>query len=77
MGTAFKHQHTNADEIQIVLEGTGTEWLGDKQIDMKPGTMVVIPRGTTHAGIVDTSGRLKFISIKSPPQDPTDVHRVP
>ncbi len=77
MGTAFKHQHTNADEIQIVLEGTGTGWLGDKQIDMKPGTLVIIPRGTTHAGIVDTSGRLKFISIKSPPQDPTDVHQVP
>jgi mannose-6-phosphate isomerase-like protein (cupin superfamily) len=77
MGTALKHQHTNADEIQIVLEGIGTETLGDKQIVMKPGTMVVIPRGTTHAGIVETSGHLKFISIKTPPQDPTDVHFVP
>jgi mannose-6-phosphate isomerase-like protein (cupin superfamily) len=77
MGTAFKHQHTNADEIQIVLEGTGTESLGDQQIVMKPGTMIVIPRGTTHAGIVETSGHLKFVSMKSPPQDPTDVHPVP
>jgi len=78
MGTAFKHQHYGADEIQIVLEGTGTEWLGDKQIDLKPGTMVVIPHNTTHAGLVDTSaGRLKFVSMKSPPQDPADIHPVP
>jgi len=77
MGTAFKHQHYNADEVQIVLEGTGTEWLGDKQIVLQPGTMVVIPRGTTHAGLVETSGHLKFVSMKSPPQDPTDVHPVP
>jgi hypothetical protein len=77
MGTAFKHQHYNADEVQIFLEGTGTEWLGDKQIALKPGTMVIIPRGTTHAGLVETSGHLKFVSLKSPPQDPGDVHPVP
>jgi hypothetical protein len=76
MGTAFKHYHATADEIQIVLEGTGTEWLGDSQVQLKPGTMVVIPRGTNHAGLVDL-GHLKFVSIKSPPQDPTDVHPVP
>jgi hypothetical protein len=77
MGTAFKHQHYGADEVQIILEGTGTEWLGDKQIVLKPGTLVVIPRNTTHAGLVETSGHLKFVSLKSPPQDPTDVHPVP
>jgi quercetin dioxygenase-like cupin family protein len=78
MGTAYKHQHYTADEIQVVLEGTGTEWLGDKQVDLKPGVMVLIPRNTTHAGLVDTSsGHLKFVSIKTPPQDPSDVHPVP
>jgi hypothetical protein len=76
MGTAFKHFHSSADEIQIVLDGSGTEWLGDKQVQLKPGTMVVIPRGTTHAGLVDL-GHLKFVSIKSPSQDPADVHPVP
>jgi mannose-6-phosphate isomerase-like protein (cupin superfamily) len=77
MGTAFKHQHYTADEIQIVLEGTATEWLGDSQVVLKPGTMLVIPKGTTHGGLVETSGHLKFVSIKSPPQDPSDVHPVP
>ena len=76
MGTALKHQHYTADEIQYVIEGTGTEALGDKTVDLKPGTLVVIPRNTTHAGLVATSGMLKFISIKTPPQDPSDVHFV-
>jgi hypothetical protein len=29
MGTAFKHYHAGSDEIQIIADGTGTEWLGD------------------------------------------------
>ncbi len=77
MGTAAKHYHANTNEVQIVLEGTGTEWLGDHQVTLKPGMLIVIPMGTNHAGLTETSGHLKFVSIKTPPQDPTDVHFVP
>ncbi len=77
MGTAPKHYHADANEIQIILAGTGTEWLGDKQVPLQPGMMLVIPEGTNHAGLVDTSGgKLRFVSIKTPPQAPTDVHFV-
>src|SRR5271165_5864609 len=75
MGTVFKHFHANANEIQIILGGSGTEWLGDKQVALAPGTMLVIPEGTTHGGLTD-AGNLKLLSIKTPPQDPTDVHPV-
>jgi mannose-6-phosphate isomerase-like protein (cupin superfamily) len=74
IGTAAKHYHADANEVQIFLEGTGTEWLGDQQVAVKPGMMLVIPKGTAHAGLVETSGHLKFVSIKTPPQVPTDVH---
>ena len=73
MGNVAKHFHTNADEIQYIVEGTGTAWLGDKQIELRPGVLVVIPRGTNHAGSVQTSGRFKAIAIKLPPQAPTDT----
>ena len=63
--------------MQIVLAGTGTEWLGNQQVPLQPGMMIVIPSGTNHAGLVDTSGgKLRFVSIKTPPQSPTDVHFV-
>jgi mannose-6-phosphate isomerase-like protein (cupin superfamily) len=77
MGTVAKHYHADANEVQIVLEGTGTEWLGDHQVTLKPGMMIVIPKGTNHAGLTETSGHLKFVSFKTPPQDPADVHFVP
>ncbi|MGC2130475.1 MAG: cupin domain-containing protein [Candidatus Aquilonibacter sp.] len=76
-GTALKHYHAGANEIQVVLDGTGTEWLGNEQVPLKPGMMIVIPMGTNHAGLVQTSATpLRFISIKTPPQAPTDVHFV-
>jgi mannose-6-phosphate isomerase-like protein (cupin superfamily) len=75
-GTVFKHIHNDANEIQVVLEGTGSEWLGDAQVPLKPGTLVVIPKGTIHGGLIETSGHFKFVSVKTPPQDPADVHPV-
>jgi mannose-6-phosphate isomerase-like protein (cupin superfamily) len=77
IGTVAKHYHADANEIQYVVEGTGTEWLGDKEYPVKPGMLLVIPKGTPHAGTTETSGHLKILAIKTPPQDPADVHRVP
>jgi mannose-6-phosphate isomerase-like protein (cupin superfamily) len=67
MGPAGKHLHTDADEVQYVVEGTGTEWLGDKQVALKPGVMLLIPRNTPHGGTVETSGHVKMIAIHTPP----------
>jgi mannose-6-phosphate isomerase-like protein (cupin superfamily) len=36
VGTAPKHTHESTTEVQLVMDGTGTEWLGDKQIPLKP-----------------------------------------
>jgi mannose-6-phosphate isomerase-like protein (cupin superfamily) len=69
-GMVPKHMHPNTNEMQYVLEGTGTIWLGDKQVTVKPGDLVVIPKGTAHGG---TSAPLKAIAIKTPPQAPDDT----
>ncbi len=75
VGLAPKHTHELTTEIQLVLAGSGTEWLGDKQIPIGPGTFVIIPPSTAHGGF--TGGPFKLYTIKSPPQDPTDYHAVP
>src|ERR1700709_2741694 len=64
-GMVPKHLHPNTNEMQYILEGTGTIWLGDKQVTVKPGDLVVIPKGTPHGG---TSAPLKAIAVKTPPQ---------
>ena len=77
IGVVAKHYHADANEIQYVIDGNGTEFLGDKQVPLKPGDLVLIPKGTPHAGSIETSGHLKLLSIKTPPQAPDDTHPLP
>jgi mannose-6-phosphate isomerase-like protein (cupin superfamily) len=72
-GNVAKHFHSFSDEIQYIVEGSGTAWLGDKKIELRPGMLIVIPKGVHHAGTEATSGRFKAIAIKIPPQGPTDT----
>jgi mannose-6-phosphate isomerase-like protein (cupin superfamily) len=74
IGIVPKHYHADANEIQYIVDGVGTEWLGDKQVALKPGIMLIIPKGTPHGGSVETTGHLKIIAIKTPPQAPDDTH---
>jgi mannose-6-phosphate isomerase-like protein (cupin superfamily) len=73
MGNVAKHFHSDANEIQYIVEGTGTGWLGDKKIDLRPGLLIIIPKGTHHAGTEQATGRFKALAIKLPPQSPTDT----
>ena len=72
-GSPPKHMHPNTHEIQYILEGTGTVWLGDKEVRVKPGDLVVIPKGTPHGGTKPDGRTLKAIAIKTPPQAPDDT----
>jgi mannose-6-phosphate isomerase-like protein (cupin superfamily) len=74
-GNVPKHLHENANEIQYYLEGTGTIWLGDKEVKIGPGDLVIIPKGTAHGGTKPDSGSppIKAIAIKTPPQAANDM----
>lgn len=75
-GNVKKHFHADADEIQYIIEGSGAMWLGKERRDFKPGTLIIIPKGTPHAGTIVASGPVKAIAIKLPPQKPDDAHFV-
>ena len=73
-GNVAKHIHAGSDEIQYIVEGSGTGWLGDRRIELRPGLLLVIPKGTPHGGTEGTGGaRIKALAIKLPPQAPTDT----
>lgn len=76
IGSVAKHFHATADEIQYIVEGTGTAWLGTEKREIRPGMLIIIPRGTHHAGNEATSGRFKAIAIKLPPQAANDTNFV-
>ena len=72
-GNVPKHMHPATNEIQYILEGTGTVWLGDKEVKVKPGDLIVIPKGTPHAGTKPDGRPFKAIAIKTPPQPANDT----
>lgn len=76
-GDVPKHTHTDANEIQYIIAGSGTFWLGDQQRPIHAGDLIVIPKGTVHAGSVSGNDRLKVLAIKLPPQGASDIHLVP
>ena len=43
------HIHKDHDVTAIVLRGQGILWVGDRKLEMRPGSIVTIPRGVPHA----------------------------
>jgi quercetin dioxygenase-like cupin family protein len=72
-GNVPKHNHPLTDEIQYIIEGSGSMWLGNERKEFKPGTLIIIPKGTAHAGSIVTNGPVKAIAIKIPPQPQGDT----
>lgn len=72
-GNVAKHIHPKTDEIQYILEGSGAMWLGNERKDFKPGTIIIIPKGTAHGGTIVASGPVKALAIKIPKQPPDDT----
>ena len=72
-GNVVKHMHPNTNEIQYILEGTGTIWLGDKEVAVKAGDLIIIPKGTPHGGSKPDGRPFKAIAIKTPPQAADDT----
>ncbi|MFZ6875677.1 cupin domain-containing protein [Undibacterium sp. Di27W] len=72
-GNIAKHTHPQTDELQYIIEGSGSMWLGNERKDFKPGSLIVIPKGTAHAGSIVSNGPVKAIAIKIPPQGKGDI----
>jgi mannose-6-phosphate isomerase-like protein (cupin superfamily) len=76
-GNAPRHMHQNSVEIQYVVSGSGTFWLGDSARQVHAGDLIVIPKGVVHGGSHESGSELKMIAIKLPPQVKGDMQLVP
>jgi mannose-6-phosphate isomerase-like protein (cupin superfamily) len=72
-GNVAKHIHPKTDEIQYIIEGNGAMWLGGERKEFRPGTLIVIPKGTAHGGTLVSSGPVRALTIKIPPQGKDDT----
>jgi pimeloyl-ACP methyl ester carboxylesterase/quercetin dioxygenase-like cupin family protein len=60
--THENHYHPNADEVVVVVSGRGTQIVGDRALDVGPGDICLIPRGTPHR-ITGTSGDEELVIL--------------
>ena len=70
-GAVGAHLHRRHDETVVILSGRGRLRLGEETVDVGPGVVVQVPRGTVHSLEV-TEGPVEAVGIFSPPFDGTD-----
>ena len=70
------HFHKTHDEIVVFIKGSGQTTIGDKRMDMKPGTIHFNPMGKVHATKNIGNEPLVAISIFTPAMKEPDRHFV-
>ncbi len=65
-----KHYHKKTTEIYYILEGSGHLEIGDDNVELSPGTTILIHAGTPHRGY----GDFKTIVVPIPAFDPSDEY---
>jgi mannose-6-phosphate isomerase-like protein (cupin superfamily) len=70
------HCHKTHNEIVCVIKGIGQTMVGDKWVDIKPGTVHFNPMGKVHATKNTGNEPLVVISIFTPAMKEPDRHFV-
>jgi quercetin dioxygenase-like cupin family protein len=60
------HTHPNTDETFFVASGELTCRLGDREVQVHPGGLVFVPRGTPHTAWATGTGTLMGMIVISP-----------
>jgi mannose-6-phosphate isomerase-like protein (cupin superfamily) len=61
IGSTNWHSHDDQDEVFLVIEGHLTIQLRDGDVDLGPGDLFVIPRGTEHCPIAREEARFLLV----------------
>ncbi len=58
------HQHSDTDEVFLVIEGKLTIELPDEQIELSAGEMFVVPKGVQHKPVAEKECSVMIIEPK-------------
>jgi mannose-6-phosphate isomerase-like protein (cupin superfamily) len=61
IGSTTWHSHDDQDEVFLVIEGYITIQLRDRNVDLGPGDLFVIPRGTEHCPVAQEEARFLLV----------------
>jgi mannose-6-phosphate isomerase-like protein (cupin superfamily) len=60
------HKHVNHSEHVYVLDGSGDMILGEDNISITKGDLIIIPKNTIHSLIVTSVDPVRILSFQSP-----------
>jgi quercetin dioxygenase-like cupin family protein len=69
------HRHNDGNHVLYIVSGQGTATLDGKQVSVKPGTVLHIPKGVVH-NIKAEGGELTLLDMAQPPFDPSKMEWV-
>ena len=64
------HYHERTDEVYYIIAGSGTMVLDEEVIEVHPGVVVYVPRGTPHKAV----GKLTVLTVCIPRGVLDDIH---
>ncbi len=56
------HAHT-VEETLFYVEGRGVATVGDREVKIRPGTMIVVPPGTVHSAVREGLEPVRYLAI--------------
>jgi quercetin dioxygenase-like cupin family protein len=62
-GTHEHHLHPDAEEVVIVMSGSGWHRVGDEIYDIGPGDVVFVPRNTPHSACCTSAEDMVIIWV--------------
>jgi mannose-6-phosphate isomerase-like protein (cupin superfamily) len=71
------NKHKGADQWLLVVEGTGKAIIAGRSQALKPGTLLLIEKNTTHEVRNTGKGLLKTVNLYSPPAYRKDGEPLP
>ena len=63
-GEFVKHQHSDTDEVFIVIEGKMSIEFETETIEIKNGEMIVVPKGVVHKPFADEECKVMLVEPK-------------
>lgn len=68
------HSHPNCEELLYVMEGECDHKLGEDIVQLRPGSVIRIPRGIKHWALCTSKEPLRAVVSFSAPDRKTDNH---
>ena len=62
--------HPAADQLFMVVSGSGTATLNLEAHPIGPGSLIAVPAGTRHNVTAGDAGPLRLVTVYAPPQHP-------